>query len=123
MKATLLIFIIILFANGCEKTEDTNLKDKFIGEWIEVQPCPSCHTYFFSENDTLYISEENGTIKASYSILSEDSIRVKWINPWTKTVETHNKYVFYTNDSLKLVQFMPVLIGLTGFTDVTLTKK
>ena len=55
-----------------------------------------------------------------YSVVREDVIEVKW--PFLEKRTEHN-IVFHGNDTLELIQFIPVDVGMTGFEDITVIKK
>jgi hypothetical protein len=124
----LLLAGLILFGASCsndEPTQEPTLKDKLIGKWIELYPCDSCRTFTFSKNDTVYQkSVWDETIYSSfYKVISSDSIMI--IRNWDIEAEkkkTSHKIVFMSSDTINIIQFLPVDVGITGFEDVILTK-
>jgi hypothetical protein len=79
------------------------LKSKLLGEWV-LSDQKSSYIYTFADNDTVYTKTAEGkTIeKWPYQPITEDSIRIVR-NNWT----THNKVVFYSNDSIRINDFIP----------------
>ncbi|MDR1122320.1 MAG: hypothetical protein LBM08_15600 [Dysgonamonadaceae bacterium] len=78
------------------------LKSKLLGEWVVANQKNSC-IYSFADDDTLYIKTEEGNtiVQWPYQTIAEDSIRI--MQTWT----THNKVVFYSNDSIRISDFLP----------------
>jgi hypothetical protein len=79
------------------------LKSKLLGEWVlSDQKCS--YVYAFADNDTVYTKTPEGdTIdRWLYQSIAADSIRIVR-NNWT----THNKVVFYSNDSIRINDFIP----------------
>jgi len=120
--------MILLGINCSTKDDDFNLvdlKNKLVGKWIEVSLCDSCHTITIDENDVIYIDTkwDNPTLSMSYQVIAEDSIKVirNWEIESEKKTTTHS-FVFYTNDTLEIKQFMAVDYGVAGFEDIKLYK-
>jgi hypothetical protein len=96
--------------------EQDLLKSKLTGEWV-VSGHKDSYIYTFADNDTVYIKNREGdTIdKWPYQTIAEDSIRI--IRNWT----THSKVVFYSNDSIRINDFILDIITLE-FSDVVLKR-
>ena len=132
---TLLIISFIAFnLAGCGKDEikdndyKQDIKNKLLGLWIEFYPREdSLRTYEFTEQDSIIQKhlwyDNDNRLSYYFQIIAKDSIKV--IRDWEveeSIKETTHKLTFYSNDTLKIKQFLPVLYGLTGFEDVKLYK-
>lgn len=123
-----LVAVFFLFATSCSEDEPrkkTSLKDKLIGEWIEISPCDSCNVFTFSQNDTIYQkSKSDDTIyRLFFQTINNDSILVTriWDIEQNKKTTKH-KILFFSDNSLMIKQFTPVDFGTTGFEDIKLNK-
>lgn len=118
---------ILIIGISCSKDEpeEITLRDKLIGNWIEVLPCDSCNTFTFTEDDTIFQKNnlDNNILTSSYQFITNDSIIVtrNWEIEESKKTSKH-KLNFYTNDTLEIKQFLPVDYGITGFEDIKLNK-
>ena len=102
-----------------------NLSGELIGTWIEISPCDSCRTYTFTKTDSIFLTAwyDNVVYKMSYMVVNEDSIQVTrlWDIELSKKTTTNN-VVFLSSDTIRINQFLPVDIGITGFEDVVLNR-
>lgn len=131
MRKQILLILSMLFfvwmGQGCVKNENgaKTLKDKFVGEWIEISPCDSCISLTFAVNDCIYQRYKYDSLiyYSNYSIVNDSCIQVtrNWETKKNKTITKH-KFIFFSNDTLFIQQFSPVDIGVDGFQDVLLTK-
>ena len=124
----LLLTGFLLFGISCSKDEpekEQTLKEKLIGKWTEVSPCESCNTFTFLQNDSILqtVKFDDTIYSLFYVVLDNDSIQVtrNWDIEQTKKTTKH-KVVFLSSDTIRIIQFLPVDFGITGFEDVTLTK-
>jgi hypothetical protein len=96
------------------------LKSKLLGEWVRSGEEDS-YIYDFSDNDTIYIkTPESDTIdRWPYQTITADSIQI--IRDWT----THNKVVFYSNDSIRIEDFLPGFAAVypPHFADIVLKRR
>jgi hypothetical protein len=104
---------------------ESEIKMKLVGTWIEQMPCDSCNTFQFSDNDSIIqINNLSGEkLPATYQIISDDSIMVTrlWEIEQNKKTTSH-EIIFHSSDTLEILQFLPVDFGLTGFENVKLYK-
>lgn len=102
-----------------------NLSGELIGTWIEISPCDSCRTYTFTKTDSIFLTAwyDNVVYKMSYMVVNEDSIQVTrlWDIELSKKTTTNN-VVFLSSDTIRINQFLPDDIGITGFEDVVLNR-
>ncbi len=126
----LLLLCSLSALGGCEgdrpeEKKDFTVKSKLVGTWIEQLPCDSCNTIMFTDMDSvIQISNLSGErLPATFQILPNDSIKVTrfWEIENHKKATSH-KILFNSTDTLKILQFLPVDFGLTGFDDVKLVK-
>jgi hypothetical protein len=98
------------------------LKSKLTGEWI-LSGEKDSYVYAFADNDTIYTKTTKGqTIDLwPYQTITGDSIRI--IRNWTTT---HNKVAFYSNDSIRIEDFIlsdaAVSPPLPEFSDAVLIR-
>jgi len=130
---TLLIISFTAFnLAGCGKEEikdnydKQELKKKLLGLWIELSPSDSLRTYEFTEHDSIIQKnlwyENDDRLSYYFQIIASDSIKV--IRDWEieeSKKETTHKLTFYSNDTLKIIQFLAIDYGY-GFEDVKLYK-
>jgi hypothetical protein len=102
------------------------MKQRLVGKWMIIDPCDSCYTFIFDNNDTIYkkFRWDNEIEKWYYEVVSNDSIKVirnlqGIYSAWNKS---KHKFVFKADGILRIYQFLPDIIGTTGFTDVKLSK-
>ena len=135
MKKNVLCFLILLsFSLGsCLKDEqpekdgnyDDVLKSKLNALWMQIEPCDSCYTVQFTEHDSIIlintISKER--LLATFEVISKDSIKIMrdWELEESKLV-TFNRLLFYSDDTLEILKFLPVDYGVADFEDIKLHK-
>jgi predicted nucleic-acid-binding Zn-ribbon protein len=115
-----LLFVVLALSMGVTCSEDNTveqkpddsqgqdlLKGKLTGEWV-VSGQKNSFIYTFADNDTVYIKTQEGDTpdKWPYQTIAADSIRI--VRNWT----THNKVVFYSNDSIRISDFIPSLAAV-----------
>jgi hypothetical protein len=95
------------------------LQSKLIGEWI-VADQKDNYIYTFADDDTVYIKTREGdTIdKWPYLPVAGDLIRI------IRNRTTHNKVVFYSDDSIRINDFIPSVGAVypPEFGDVVLNR-
>jgi hypothetical protein len=81
--------------------EQELLKSKLLGDWV-ISGQQNSYVYAFAD-DTVYTKTKAGDVagKSPYLVIAEDSIRI------TRNWTTHNKVVFYSNDSVWIEDFIP----------------
>ncbi|MDR1122341.1 MAG: hypothetical protein LBM08_15705, partial [Dysgonamonadaceae bacterium] len=96
------------------------LKSKLTGEWV-VSGEKDSYVYAFADNDMVYTKTTKGqTIDLwPYQTITGDSIRI--IRNWRTT---HNKIAFYSNDSIRIEDFIlsNVYLPLPEFSDAVLIR-
>lgn len=98
---------------------DPDLKELLLGKWIEVFSFNSgIDEWYFVEftEDTIYESchllvPSEGFL-SSYQIISQDSISINRIRH-NHNVATHNKVLFYSNDTLFIEDFWPTWLQVS----------
>jgi hypothetical protein len=98
------------------------LKSKLLGKWVRSGEEDS-YIYAFSDNDTIYIKTPEGDTpyKWPYQAIAGDSIQITSLWNWT----THNKVVFYSNDSIRIEDFLPGFAAVypPHFADIVLKRR
>ncbi|MCF8299380.1 MAG: hypothetical protein K9H49_14910 [Bacteroidales bacterium] len=127
MRKTLMLVIAFITIIGCEKENNDDLirktKKKLLGEWVEVYPCDSCHSYSFYENDSMDIKIIGGDsyLRYAYSVITRDSLHIE------KEPDLGNHRIhFYSDDSIKIDKLYLSITHVgspDNFVDVTLIKK
>ncbi len=121
---------VTLYKFNCPEPDPQNewieTKNKLIGTWIEFFPIDSLHTYVFTEADTIIRKSNwlNEILNHSYQVVAEDSIKVTrhWYMGNDGRNTSTNKLIFHTDDTLKIINFLAVDYGTSGWMHVTLYK-
>ena len=117
MKKMIFLIGILFFYFSCKKDELKVTKEKLLGSWKEVNPCPvGCDTIKISTSE--FTSQKHNSIKYQYKVVSLDSIEIN-----RGGYKTRNKLFFaQSNKSLKIEQYYePACFGCDG-ADIELIK-
>jgi hypothetical protein len=117
----------VLFVNCQKEKEDfEETKSKFIGEWIEIEPCDSCSTVTFFKDNSLSINNHNSgvTLNANYEILSTAEIKLNRLWEVEETKKTNiSNFSFISPDTLLIEDFSVVDYGVDKYISIKLIKK
>lgn len=129
-KLCVLLFLPILVGSACEDESNDSLdsmQQRLIGTWLEIRPCDSCSVFSITDDakiiKTRTFWEEE--LKYSYRLLSHDRIEVtrEWLTEEDEDKKTtSHQFNFIGEDTLELIQFIAKDRGVTGFSDVTLSR-
>lgn len=127
MKILIFIMVSVLFVNCQKENEDfEETKSKFIGEWFEIEPCDSCSTITFFDDNTLSINNHNSgiTLNANFELLSTSEIKLNrlWEVEETKKANSSN-FTFISPDTLLIEDFSAVDYGVENYVSIKLKKK